>query len=153
MRDIFIDNNIAVLYFKKPDKAILDFIKWLYDEDNLELKAHLVVSPKLLNEYFSSCTGHDSYTSITRIYTIMQAQGRTIPFTNMQVKKFQQKYFSKKVLRELTCNSKDRDHIPIVLMSNRKIAVSDDNCFLKDLQKFSGFKVIAGKHPKDLNYK
>ena len=66
---------------------------------------------------------------------------------------FQTKYFDKKMNRKLKSNSKDRNHIPVVLLSNRKMALSEDNNFLDDLLQFSGFTPITAKRPENLNYK
>ena len=57
-KDIFIDNNIACRFSNPMDPEMKKLIYWIQkyvagSEDN----AILVVSQKLLNEYFASCKG------------------------------------------------------------------------------------------------
>jgi hypothetical protein len=73
--------------------------------------------------------------------------------SNQEIKNFQTQHFSKKVLKKMTSNAKDRNHIPAVLLSNRKMALSEDNRLLNDLLEFSGFNPIVAKRPEELPYK
>lgn len=142
MKDLFIDNNFAVKYFKNPSKDIINFIDWLIDREQLTEKAHLVISKKLLNEYFSSNQDNKSYASIITIIEKMISSGRVIEITNDQIKNFQQQFFTPKVKKELQSNRKDWNHIPLVLTSCRKIALTLDKKFKIDLLSFPGFKGV-----------
>lgn len=153
MNDIFLDNDFIVHNFKKPDNITLDLIKWLYDEDDLDDKAFLVVSQKLYMEYVASASPVASYTNILSIYAFMQAQGRLNFFDNNKIKEFKTKYITKKVSKRLLCNKKDRDHIPVILLSNRKFAITQDESLLYDLNNFKGFNVTAVKSPDEVQYK
>ena len=56
-------------------------------------------------------------------------------------------------MKRLLSNNKDRNHIPAVLLSDRKMTLSEDDNFLHDLYEFSGFEPITAKRPENLNYK
>ena len=154
VKDIFIDNNITKNFANPLDPAYKKLIKWLiaFDENNLEDNAHLVVSNKLLAEYMRTAGASYSATNITVIISQLTKQGRLIKISNKDIKAFKQQYFSKKVQRQLTCNQEDRDHIPIVLLSYRKYALSLDIKFINDLVNFPGFVVKVARIPKDLPY-
>lgn len=158
MRDIFIDACIANKYFSNPpNDHFKNLIRWLLkrDMEYPENNAYLVVSPKLVNEYIGGC--RDSYmagTSIAVIYNKLLSEDRLNRKTNDEIKTFHQNHFTNKVTKNLRCNAKDRDHLPIVFLSNRKMVLSEDNNFLNDLVNFPGFgkHVIAAKSPENIPY-
>ena len=49
-------------------------------------------------------------------------------------------------------NSEDREHIPVVLLSDRKYALTFDEKLTADLQKIPSFTAIVGKKPSDIPY-
>ena len=154
-KDIFIDNNITSKYFSTPtDEEYKKLIEWLatYNEDE-QNDAYLVVSPYLIREYNESNRNARSETNILNLLIEFTKQGRLVNFTKKQIEDFQQKYYSKKVLKNLLSNAKDRNHLPAVLLSDRKMALSEDNNFLSDLKEFSDFETIIAKRPEHLNYK
>ncbi len=156
-KDIFIDNNIASKFSNPQDKEYIELTKWLLNYDLKDAKnknnyAHLVVSNKLLKEYFDSAKNANSNTSIPMIIGILQSQGRLIIVKNQEIKDFKVTYFSKKIIRHLRCNSKDREHLPVVLLSDRKYALTYDDDFSYDLLNFPGFNVKVKKRPEDLPY-
>ena len=154
-KDIFIDNNITSKYFSTPtDEEYKKLIEWLatYNEDE-QNDAYLVVSPHLIREYNESNRNARSETNILNLLIEFTKQGRLVNFTKKQIEDFQQKYYSKKVLKNLLSNAKDRNHISVVLLSDRKMALSEDNNFLSDLKEFSDFETITAKRPENLNYK
>lgn len=154
-KDIFIDNNIASQYFSNPiDEEYKNLIEWLLTHTEIEgNNAHLVVSPYLLREYHESNRNANSRTNIIKIVEELTKQERLILFPKKQIEGFQQKHYSNKILKRLLSNAKDRNHIPAVLLSDRKMALSEDNNFLSDLREFSDFKTITAKRPENLNYK
>jgi len=156
-KDIFIDTNIACKFSVIENKEDLKLVNWLltYDSDN-ELKddiyAYLVVSKKLLNEYLGSSKDATSLTNIANIIGEMQKQGRLSMFSKQQIEQFQNKYFKKHI--KLRSNKKDWDHIPIILMSDRKYVLTLDENFTYDLLNFPGYKDKVGveKQPENLPY-
>lgn len=153
MNDIFIDNDFIVLNFHSPDEDVLKFIQWLYDEEGLENKAHLILSQKLYNEYVSSSSPKPAYTNILTICSVMLSQGRLLKVSNEEIRKFKDTHMPNKIHKKLTCNKKDREHIPIILLSNRKMGITNDKALKADLQNFKGFNTFIEDHPKKLNYK
>jgi hypothetical protein len=157
MKDIFIDNNIASRFANPMDKEYKKLLEWLltYDEKEANKKnnAFLSVSNKLIAEYSRSNSNASSPTSIPLIINILTQQGRLNHITNQAIKDFKAQYFSKKVIKKLQSNSEDREHIPVVLLSERKMALSIDDKFITDLNNFAGFEVTTAKRPEELDYK
>ena len=156
-KDIFIDNNIASKFSNPMDKEYLKLIQWLQhfdesDRKNIHNYAHLVVSKKLLVEYYRSNQHAAGATSIPLIVAQLQAEGRWSEITNEQIKEFKAAHFSKKNVRKLRSNNEDREHIPVVLLSDRKFALAYDNNFISDLEDFPGFTVTVTKRPENLPY-
>jgi predicted nucleic acid-binding protein len=154
-KDIFIDNNIASQYFSNPTKEeYKDLVEWLLTRNrNEENDAYLVVSPYLLREYHESNRNANSRTNIIKIIEELTKQERLVLFSKKHIEGFQQKYFSNKVLKKLLSNAQDRNHIPVVLMSDRKMALSEDNNFIHDLNQIKEFTAIIAKRPEELAYK
>lgn len=152
-RDIFIDNNIAKNFSNPIDPEYKQLIKWLR-RFNPESKtdACLIVSNKLLIEYIATSGNSLSDNSIIAIIGELTKQGRLIKISNEQIKEFKQKYFTKKVERQLVSNKEDREHIPVVLLSDRKYALTLDEKFTTDLIKFPSFTATVGKKPTDIPY-
>jgi hypothetical protein len=75
-----------------------------------------------------------------------------IIISNQDIKDFQKEKYSKWVVKNLRSNKKDWDHIPIVLLSARKYALTIDDNFIFDLINFPGYAVTAVKRPELLNY-
>lgn len=147
------------------DKEYIKLIKWLktYDktavEDgkkNKEEFAHLVVSQKLLVEYIGSAnhpsSKNDSSNFIHIFISLLTIQGRLVKIEKKEIGNFKQKIYTKTIERKFQSNKKDQNHIPIVLMSNRKMALTLDKNFKTDLENFPGFKVQVEERPQNLNY-
>ena len=154
MKDIFIDNNIAKNFANPLDPEYKRLVKWLktYDEGDHIGNAFLAVSKKIIVEYKKTCGASLSDNAIVAIVDLLTRQGRLNNITNDQIKEFRATYFTKKVCRRLMSNWKDHDHIPVVLLSYRKFAISIDDKFVHDVIHFPGYKAIAVKKPQDLNY-
>ena len=157
-RDIFIDNNIASKFSNPADPEYKELIKWLMESHDIpegqdDDRAYLVVSKKLMGEYYRSCRDAAGATSIPMIIDKLTREGRLELYSNQEIKEFKSKHFTKTVEKKLTVNSEDREHLPIVLMSDRKFALTYDAPFIYDLTHFPGFTVIARKRPEDIPYK
>lgn len=153
-KDIFIDNNIAKNFSNPMDEEYKRLIRWLmtYDPGNSSVNAILVVSNKLLAEYnrtaMNATTGTNSHVIINKL----MSEGRLVKISNPAIKEFKQKFFSKKTEKSLRSNKADHDHIPVVLLSDRKYALSLDDNFIYDLRHFPGFTVLVEKRPEKLPY-
>jgi len=155
-KDLFIDNNVASKFSNPQDKEYIKLTTWLMKYDNTkgnkEDYAHLIVSQKLLGEYYRSAQGAKSNTSIPIIIDKLLREGRLVKISNREIKDFKSVHFTKGVERSLRSNKEDREHIPVVLLSERKYAISYDENFTFDLVNFSGFKATVAKRPEDINY-
>ncbi|RPJ76265.1 MAG: hypothetical protein EHM20_07695 [Alphaproteobacteria bacterium] len=154
MKDIFIDNNVAKNFVNPLDPEYKKLVVWLrtYSEVNLAHNAHLVVSKKIIAEYKRTCGASLSDNAVVALVDLCTRQGRLKNITNNQIKDFRLVYFTKKICRRLKSNWQDHDHIPVVLLSHRKFAISLDDNFVHDVVTFPGFQAIAVKRPQDLNY-
>jgi uncharacterized membrane protein len=156
-KDIFIDNNIASRFKNPADPEYIKLRDWLVlyreiKENEEDTNAHLVVSNKLLNEYSRSNQNIKDGQNIILIIGRLQRQGRLIKIENQAIKDFQKEHFTKKTLRQLSCNQEDREHIPVVLLSDRKYALSIDDAFVNDLLNFPKFQAFACKRPEEMPY-
>lgn len=153
-KDIFIDNNIAKNFSNPMDEEYIKLIRWLkrYDPDDLSGNAYLVVSNKLLSEYSRTVSYAAGGSNILVIIDTFTRQGRLVKIGNADIKEFKEKYFKKRVEKKLRSNNEDRDHIPVVLLSYRKYALSLDDDFINDLRNFPGFRARAEKRPEKLPY-
>ena len=86
------------------------------------------------------------------IINLLTQQGRLNRISNDQIKEFKQKYFTNKVKRRLTSNEEDREHIPVVLLSDRKYALTLDEKFTADLLNFPSFTATIAKKPSGIPY-
>lgn len=157
-RDIFIDNNIACRFANPIDSNYKSLVAWLNDNhiiphDQEDDRAYLVVSNKLLQEYFASCRGALSTNAITNIVNKLMREGRLVKISNEQINTFRNTYFSKAIEKKLKSNAEDRNHIPVVLLSDRKMALTNDDKFTSDLEFFPGFTVIVSNRPEQIPYK
>ena len=156
-KDIFIDNNVASKFSNPQDKEYLRLTQWLLhfdknDEENKDNYAHLVVSQKLLVEYHRSSIGANSSSAIPVIISKLQKEGRLITLSKHKLQQFKQNFYTKTIEKKFRCNNEDRELVPVVLLSDRKYAVTYDDNFTYDLENFPGFSVLVKKRPEDIPY-
>ena len=111
-KDIFIDNNIANKFTNPQDEEYIKLTTWLlhYNSNDISNKdnyAHLVVSKKLLGEYYRSNFNSFGGTSIPVIIDKLTRDGRLVQISNEDIKIFQSKFYTKFVLKKL----KDRKSV------------------------------------------
>lgn len=93
-KDIFIDNNIACRFANPMDPEMKKLISWIMRCDKgRDDNALLVVSDKLLHEYYASCQGAYGTTSIPMIINKLTQEGRLVKVSNSEIKMFQQEHF------------------------------------------------------------
>lgn len=142
-KDIFIDNCAAVEFCNPPSQEYKDLISWLMKE------GVLVVSNKLLQEYNRTMGSCAIYTNICVIISMLTTSGRLVKIPNSDLKKID---FSKK--KKLRSNIEDHDHIKLVLLTERKIALTKDVNLTFDLtSNFPEYSVQVSSSPSDLTYK
>ena len=153
-RDILIDNNVTKNFGNPLDSEYKKLVAWLirHNADHPLNDAYLAVSNKLLCEYSRTSGYSQSLTNITVIVDILTREGRLNKISNSLIKKFKSKFFRKYVVQRLTCNPSDWDHISVVMLSDRKYALSLDANFRSDVNNFPGFSALAAKRPQDIPY-
>lgn len=156
-KDIFIDNNIASKFSNPQDPEYIKLTQWLMffdskDEENKDNYAHLVVSQKLLVEYFKSAKNATSTSSIPVIIDKLTREGRLVKFSNDEINDFKQTYFSKKVIKNFKSNHQDWELLPVIFLSDRKFALSYDEKFATDILEFPKFTATVAKRPENLPY-
>ena len=152
-KDIFIDTNIASRFTNPMDMEYIKLINRLLKcESSSQNNAYLAVSNKLLAEYNRSTMNSSTDTCIGVIINTLISQGRLTVITNDQIEEFQKFHFKKRLLRKLKSNQEDREHIPVVFMSERKYALTLDENFTYDLLHFPRFIATVEKRPEKLPY-
>lgn len=162
MKDIFIDNNVAKNFATPIDGHYKELINWINDFDEEIVAenpekildyAHLVVSQKLLVEYLNSSRDCSKPNAIPTLINKLTREGRLQKKSKKEIEAFQNKNFSKKVLKNLLSNQEDHCHIVIVLISKRKLCLTYDENLTKDLVGFPKHKPTVEKRPENLDYK
>lgn len=154
-KDIFVDNNIACRFSNPMNPHLKAFVKWLFIDDKSEEgknRAYLAVSHKLIAEYNSSNSGSKQQTSIFVLMNKLTREGRLVFISNDQIKAFKKEKFKKHVIKKMLSNKKDWDHIPVVMLSNRKYALTNDDNFKKDLKNFPGYNATVEDSPEKIPY-
>lgn len=152
MKDIFIDNNIAKDFATPINPYYKPLIKWLFDYNKNEDDAFLVLSKKLMNEYVASAQSCIKSTNIVLIVDKLTREGRINRFSNNDIKQFMTSTYKPKVLRDLRSSYKDRFHIPIILLSDRKMALTKDVNLGFDLEHFPKHSVTVADCPSKVDY-
>jgi hypothetical protein len=157
-KDIFIDTNIAKNFTNPLDDEYKKLVQWLAtydkriatkDENNA---AFLVISHKLLVEYIGSSQHTASATNIAVLVDKLTRENRLNRFEKAEITAFQQAYFTKPFLKKYQKIKKDLDHIPIILLSDRQFALTNDTGLTAALQNISGFAPTIADRPEKLDY-
>ena len=156
-KDIFIDTDFAVKKLTNPmSPSCLSFYQWLITKNsNPTHDAFLVLSLKLIREYSDSCGIYPSLrTGMSVIFDIVTKENRINRVENSQIKDFKKNHYkSKRLTGRLRCNKNDACfHLPTVMLSDRKYALSLDNNFSHDLNNFPGYTAIAENDPSLIPY-
>ena len=157
-KDIFIDAQIANTFAgSNLCQHVKDLIDWLLTIDpiNHDNEAHLVSSQYIRAEYWGGNNHCLKEYSIVSIYTELQKRDRINFKGKEEIEKFKRENISKKKWGKLKSKENDKNHIPLVFLSDRKMVLSNDNSFIEDLINFPKFgnDVKLARTPKDLNYK
>lgn len=153
-KDIFIDNNVTK-HFKNPmTLEYSDLYNWLITnvKEDPKRNAFIVITQKLLNEYNRSNQNAYLAPNIIYIIDLLQKQGRWNHIKNNEIKAFRDKNYTNKNLKKIL-STNDLDHIPAILISDRKMALSEDVNLLHDIKNFPGFHEVCGEDsPEKIPY-
>lgn len=155
MKDIFIDNDVAVKFATPPSSEYKQFISWLLKRDpsNPSNEAYIVLNKRIYHEYIASCGLGSSSTNIVLIVDKMISQGRTNKFTKTDIESFKRTCYKKHVRASLACDYFDKEfHLPSVMLSQRQYLISEDGNFKSDVQKFKGFHGATAISPNHIPY-
>ena len=145
IKDIFIDNNVAKNFKNPVDPHYKKLIDWLYE------CGHLVLSQKLLKEYYDSNRGNWGQSIITIINRPTKDE-RLVRISNEQMENLR---FPKRLDEKYQRLNKDYWHIKAILLSNRKLAIIIDSNFrnaINDHPKHDGVSACAVSRPEEVNY-
>ncbi len=157
-KDIFIDTNIAKNFTNPLDAAYKDLVQWLatYDKreetNDSDNAAFLVISHKLLVEYISSSQHSAAATNIAVLVDKLTRENRLNRFEKVDILAFQRVHFTKSFLNKFAKIKKDLDHIPIILLSDRQIALTNDVGLTTALLHIAGFTPKIADRPEYLPY-
>jgi hypothetical protein len=143
-RDIFVDNTVAKNFCNPLDPEYKEFICWLF------FQGSLVVSNKILAEYHRTCAGSQSRSNILAVIAAQTRRGRLRKFENADLAEIK---FDKARLRRLKRNREDYLHLKLVILSRRRLALTNDQNFEWDVNYFPGIGARASNRPEKLPYR
>lgn len=143
LKDIFVDDCVAARLENPMDPRLRGFLQWL------ESEGALVLSQKIIAEYKGSLAGRGSSTFIA-LLSKLQRDGRQFFADNETLKQFG---IPRRIERSLRSNRKDWWHIRAVLLSPRKLAISFDRNFVRDLNDYPGVGARASHRVTDLPFR
>jgi len=145
MLDIFIDTN-RIQFFTNPVlPEYIKLISWLKE------KGSLVLTNKLLTEYGGGCQHISTEENIMVLIDFLQQQeeDRINFITNSKLGEFKIK---KKDFKNIRSKKSDIVHLKSVLISHRRLALTDDQNLTYDINNYPGYRGIAKSNPNDLPY-
>ena len=138
MKDIVVDTTVMRLLGGAGNPEFVDFFKWLRRD------GVLTVSTYLLKEY----SGIGSQQIAALIETLRNSNPcRFNKIEKRTIDNFNDGHF------RYTCNVKDHCHVKLVMLSFRKLALSQDLAFVNDVNEFPRHHASASDRPGDLPYK
>lgn len=155
LKDIFIDNDTLVHNFtvsaSNDYKKLMEWLKQ-YDEDSPEDNAYLIISNKFQAEYGRSFAHAGPDNTVVAIIDQLTREERLKKKDNREIRIFMQEHFKNRVVRNLRSNRQDWDHIAVVMLSNRRYALTADNNLCYDINHFQGFDALAACDPQHIPY-
>ena len=141
--DLFVDADRSGHFSRPVDPAYRKLIDWLRSD------GHLVVCQSLLREYHDAVRGSSVPTTLVALVEHLQRLGRLKHFGKGAIEAFRIK---KRISRGLRSQQKDRDHMKIVLLSDRKLGISGDIDFCHDVNNYPGYSANVRRHPSEVPY-
>ena len=141
--DLFVDADRSQHFCRPIDPAYKKLIEWLWSD------GYLVVCRSLIGEYHRAEQATTAPTALLVLVGHLQRHGRLKQFRKTALDTFRIK---KRIAKRLRSNVKDRDHLKIVLLSDRKLGVSGDIKFRHDVNNYPGYRAIVRPHPSQVPY-
>lgn len=142
--DLFVDSNLSGHFCRPIDKAYENLIQWLLAE------GQLIVCPSLIREYHDAVRGSDRPTSLVVLIGYLQREGRLKQCTNRELSSF---VIPKHRRKRLLSNRRDHDFLKVILLSDRKLGLSEDRNLRRDVNGYPGYTACVGAHPSEVEYR
>lgn len=137
MKDIVVDTSTIIFLGNQSTPDFIKFFKWLRKE------GALAVSTYLLKEY----SGIGSSEIAALLETLKHSQpSRYNNIPKREIDTFNDRHF------KYTCHMKDRCHVKLVMLSFRKLALSQEDNFINDVNEFPRHRALASKNPEHIPY-
>lgn len=142
--DLFVDSNLSGHFAKPVKPEYRELIQWLSEE------GWLVTCQSLIREYHAAVRGATSQTTLVAIVGRLQRDGRIRRFSNKDLREFS---MSTAVQRRLRSNPADHDFIKVVLLSDRKLGLSEDRNLTRDINNYPGYQAKIASAPSEIDYR
>ena len=142
--DLFVDADRSGKFCRPVDPAYQDLIEWLLSD------GYLVVCQSLIVEYHRAVQGSSLPTTLIVLLDKLKRQGRLRHFDKKTLDDFR---IRTHVERGLRSNREDRDHLKVVLLSDRRLGISGDVNFCHDANNYPGFTATVDRHPSQVPYR
>ncbi len=143
-KDIFVDTNLAKNFCNPVDEVLKEFIRWLFYQGSL------VVSNSVIREYSDACQKSASQSSILVIIAHQTRKRRLVKISNEALNEV---VFENRELKAIKSNRKDHEHLKAVMLSHRRMALTNDKKFAHDVISLPRIKGTAAAKPHDLEYR
>ena len=141
--DLFVDADRSGSFCRPVDPAYRKLIAWLRSD------GQLVVCQSLIREYHDAVRGSTAPTTLVALLEHLQRHGRLKRFGKSALNAFR---ITKHIENRLQSEMKDRDHVKIVLLSDRKLGISGDVDFRRDVNNYPGYSAVVRQHPSEVQY-
>ena len=142
--DLFVDANLSGHFARPVKPEYCQLIRWLREE------GWLVVCQSLTVEYHKAVIGSTSPTTLVAIVEKLQRDGRLRRFSKNDLGNFRIPTSAKRRLRS---NRADHDFIKVVLLSDRKLGLSEDRDLAHDINTFPGHHAHVARAPSKIGYR
>ena len=104
----------------------------------------------LIKEYHAAVQGSTAQNTLVAIVNKLQRDGRLRRFSKKELQAFP---LPKSVRRRLRSNRADHELIKVVMLSDRKLALSKDRRLAQDINDFPGFDARCEDAPSKIPYR
>ena len=133
MKDIVIDATAIRLFGVTKDIEFIKFFSWLQNDGVLTVSSYLIKD-------YSGCGSH----YIAALLSHLINNGRLNKIATNTIKFFNDRHYRYR--------SNDRLHVRLVMLSDRRLALSHDDNFIHDINNFPGMRATAARRPSQLPY-
>lgn len=133
MKDIVIDATAIRLFGVAKDIEFIKFFSWLQNDGVLTVSSYLIKDYNGFRSHY-----------IAALLSHLINSGRFNKIPTKTIKSFKDHHY------RYRCN--DRFHVRLVMLSDRRLALSNDDNFIYDVNNFPGMRSTAARRPSQLPY-